>query len=244
MGRGTGIQELIRQRRMYQMKILTLVNSLSSRALLSKIYKQSYKTKYVGHVDKLSWRKSSYDDGVTLFDTHYQQHLVYIPPTMDDVFLLPPIGKTGVEKRINVDKKFFFTNVPNMPKEVMYEVFKYIPPLELLKSVRLVCKKWNHIITTTEEYWVHRQWKTSPWKQLPLFRQYILHNMIGITQRRFINFIFKHPEYLGEILNMNGKPTIALDERLTFGPFVFCKRMANIYQCGYKIQLHQLLTRN
>jgi hypothetical protein len=236
------VQKILREQKMQRMKILTLVNQCSNvkiKGMLSKIYRQSYKTKKVGPPENLGWRKMSDDGGIVLFDNHYQRNLVYIPETMTDVFLLPPPDGNQEEKRINVDKRIFFDNVPTMPKEVMYNVFKFVSKMELLKSTRLVCKRWNYIIKTTDEYWVHRQWKNSPWKHCPMIEQYIQHTFIGVTQPMFIDFIFRHKECISDIIPYPFEP-IQQENIILFGPYKFCRKTMRIWQSGWEISVNQI----
>lgn len=233
------ISQLLYEQRLHRMKILTLCNRKTDpniKRMLSRIYRQSYKTKYIGK--NLNWRKTS--EGLVLFDEEYQTERYWIPPTHDDVYLLPPSLKEK-QRKLDVNKRICF-DVPNVSKEVFVFVFKYLE-YEDLFNARLVCKKWKHIITTSEIYWKHNNniLKRSPWRECKLlFHQFVQHMFIGITIDKFIKFIFKHNHYLLEIVP--GKNLIhATNSTLTIGNFIIYKQTKQIYESGYVITLDQFL---
>lgn len=212
-------REKKRQKMVHDMTMQHLRNSLEDpfvNTTLMQIYKKTYHTDSVG--SDLRWRKCS-AGGLVLWDDRYQIERVWITEDMNSVLLCPPGGTSLKEKELNLqDLQFPFPN--DVSKDVLSVIFRFIDPIELMKY-RVVCKKWNTLITTQCDYWRLKDVKHSPWDHLSMFRQYVQKLFLHIKPKQFAEFIFRYPDYLYNI-QPNSKVTVKSD-CIYFGTYTIYK---------------------
>jgi len=138
-------------------------------------------------VRTLSIRNDS--KGICLYDDDSQQAR-FIYPSSGNMkpMLIPPIGC----KRIvpyNYSKVRLST-LPHLHRDAMRCIFKHLPGWELL-SMRLVCKKWNSILVSTNNLWDIRICRSPDrWIGLSPFHTYLQHMFLNITDMSAVYAFF------------------------------------------------------